>query len=152
MLIQSTRFGEIEVSEDKLLQFPHGLPGFPEERGFAYLPSADDNPFAFLQSTNEPDLTFIVVDPFAFFKDYEFSLDDQIASELGLSSDNPPQIINIVSVPANAEEMTANLLAPVIVNTQSRTAIQMVLEKTAYTTRHRLFPNGFEQSPGKEGK
>jgi flagellar assembly factor FliW len=152
MQIRSTRFGAIEVTEDMLIRFPHGLPGFPHEHEFAYLPSEMDNPFAFLQSTTEPNLAFIVVDPFAFFKDYEFSLDDQIACELGLSNENPPQIVNIVSVPANPEEMTANLLAPVIVNTHSKTAIQMVLEKTAYTTRHRLFPNGFERPPGKGGK
>ena len=152
MLIRSVRFGEIEVPEDSQIYFPHGLPGFPKERKFAYLPSAPDSPFAFLQSLAEPNLTFIVVDPFAFFQDYKFTLDDQLVSELGLADDNPPQIISIVSVPANSEEMTANLLAPVIINTQSRTAIQMVLEKTPYTTRHRLFPNGFDKQPGKGGK
>jgi len=152
MLIRSVRFGEIEVPEDSQIHFPHGLPGFPKEREFVYLPSAPDSPFAFLQSLAEPNLTFIVVDPFAFFQDYKFTLDDQLVSELGLADDNPPQIISIVSVPTNSEEMTANLLAPVIINTQSRTAIQMVLEKTPYTTRHRLFPNGFDKQPGKGGK
>ncbi|SDD77252.1 flagellar assembly protein FliW [Sporomusa acidovorans] len=152
MLIHTTRFGDIEVSEDMLLQFPHGLPGFPDEREFACLPVEENNPFAFLQSVNEPNLTFTLVDPFAFFQDYEFSLDDQVAKEIGLTATNLPRIYNIVSVPANPEEMTANLLAPLIINTESRKAIQMILEKTAYTTRHRLFPNGFDKQPGKGGK
>lgn len=151
MLIHSTRFGDIEVAADMIIRFPHGLPGFLEEREFAYLPTAADNPFAFLQSVTEPHLTFIVVDPFAFFTDYEFAIDDQIAYELGLSTDNRPQIMSIVSVPDNAEQMTANLLAPVIINTQTKTAIQMVLEKSPYTTRHRLFPEGFAK-PDKGGK
>ncbi|TWH45240.1 flagellar assembly protein FliW [Sporomusa sp. KB1] len=152
MLIRSTRFGDIEVPEDSKIHFPHGLPGFPQEQEFAYLPSEPDNPFAFLQSLAEPDLTFIVVDPFVFFQDYEFVLGDQIESELGLTDANRPHIFNIVRVPDNPEEMTVNLLAPVIVNTKKRIAIQLVLEKTIYTTRHRLFPNGFVKQPGKEGK
>ena len=151
MNIRSTRFGELEISEKDCLHFPYGLPGFPGERDFVYLPVEEGNPFAFLQSMTEPDLTFIVVDPFVFFQDYQFTLDDQIVAELECNEDNPPQIVNIVSVPGNPEEMTANLLAPVIINVQKRRAVQMVLEKTAYTTRHRLFPKGFAKQPGKGG-
>jgi len=142
MIIHSTQLGEIEVDDDKIISFPHGLPGFPEEKSFAFLPYQVDSPFAYLQSMEKPQLTFLVVDPFAFFKDYEFQLQDEIAQELGLSHPNLPQIINIVSVPQKTEEMTANLLAPIVMNVQSSTAIQVVLEKTTYTTRHRLFPGG----------
>lgn len=152
MLIRSTRFGEIEVPEDEIINFPYGLPGFMEEKAFAFLPCEEDNPFAFLQSVTEPNLTFIVVEPFSFFKEYEFELNDQIASELGLDASNPPQILNIVSMPDKPETMTANLLAPVIINVQSRKAVQFVLEKTSYTTKHPLFPEGLLQQSDKGGK
>lgn len=152
MLIRSTRFGEMEVPEDEIINFPYGLPGFMEEKAFAFLPCEGDNPFAFLQSVTEPNLTFIVVEPFGFFKEYEFEINDQIANELGLGESNPPQILNIVSMPDNPEMMTANLLAPVIINVQSRRAVQFVLEKSSYSTKHRLFPEGFSQKPDKGGK
>lgn len=151
MLIYSTQLGDIDVPEDKIISFPQGLPGFPDEKTFAFLPYQVDSPFAYLQSVVEPKLTFLVVDPFAFFKDYEFELNDQIAQEFELVESNLPHIINIVSVPAKTEEMTTNLLAPIVINTQNNKAMQVILEKTTYTTRHRLFPAGLLQQSCKEG-
>lgn len=149
MLIKSTRFGQIEVAEHELIRFPQGLPGFATEKTFAFLPYQPDSPFAFLQSTEESDLTFVIVEPFAFFKDYSFSLEDSVLTQLDLSADNLPRIFNIVRIPEKTEEMTANLIAPIIINWQTRTGMQIVLEKSAYTVRHRLFPQGF---PAKGGK
>jgi flagellar assembly factor FliW len=152
MLIHSTRLGDVEVKEDNIIRFPYGLPGFLEEKEFAYLPVEEGNPFAFLQSSAEPNLTFVVVDPFSFFPDYEFAIQDELALEIGVKNENPPLVLNIVNIPDNKEEMTANLLAPVIINLEQRIAVQHVLEKTDYKTRHRLFPQGFLKQPGKGGK
>lgn len=152
MRIKSTRLGELEITDSQRIQFPHALPGFPEEREFAILPYQPDSPFAFLQSLNEPDLTFVIIEPFAFFPDYSFELDDTITAELGIDDDNKPKIFNIVRIPDKAEEMTANLLAPILVNVKTRQAIQIVLEKSPYTVRHRLFPQGFPNQSEKGGK
>lgn len=152
MLVQSTRLGTIEVPEGDIIKFPQGLPGFPDERSFAFVPYGEGSPFAFLQSIIEPNLTFLVVEPFGFIPDYTFELDDTIVNQFSLDSDNPPQIFNIVTVPAKVDDMTANLLAPVIINRKSQTAAQVVLEKTPYTTKHRLFPLGTPQQASKGGK
>lgn len=151
MIIHSTRFGEIEASEEKLLQFPNGLPGFQNEKQFAFLPYSKDNPFAFLQSTSDPDLTFVIVDPFIFFKDYEFTLADEILAEMGLSKKVVPDIFNIVRIAGSLESATANLMAPIIVNWKTRIAIQVVLEKSPYTTRHHLFPHGLPDKSVEQG-
>ncbi|HWR45786.1 flagellar assembly protein FliW [Sporomusa sp.] len=142
MLIQSTRFGQIEIIDNELIRFPHGIPGFTNEHAFAFLPYQPDSPFAFLQSVTDPDLTFVIVEPFSFFQDYSFTLDEEILLELKLSNDNPPRIFNIVRIPEKIDEMTANLIAPIIVNWKTRSAKQIVLEKPVYTVRHRLFPQG----------
>lgn len=152
MQIKSTRFGPIEIADNELIRFPHALPGFPGEKTFAFLPYQPESPFAFLQSVTEPDLTFVIVEPFAFFKEYSFNLDDTVATELGLSDENTPKIFNIVRIPEKIDEMTANLLAPIIVNWNNRKAIQIVLEKSPYTVRHRLFPQGLPDQTAKGGK
>ncbi len=151
MVIESTRFGSLEVDEQDIISFPQGLPGFREEKAFAFLPYGPESPFAFLQSVNQPELTFFIVEPFHFFADYEFELDDDLAREIGLVADCPFQVFCIVTVPDKLEEMTANLLAPLVINWRQRSAVQAVLDKKDYTTRHRLFPNGFPAKP-KEGK
>lgn len=151
MLIRTTRFGDLDIEASVVLHFPHGLPGFPEETRFVLLPYDADSPFAFLQSTVEPDLAFLVVDPFAFFPAYEFTLSEQLTAELGLSPECPPKIYSIVTVPEKTEDLTANLIAPVIINPKKQLARQTVLEKTSYTTRHRLFPARV-QKPAKGGE
>lgn len=152
MHIQSTRFGEHEVPENLVLNFEEGIPGFPEERAFAFLGFHPESPFAYLQSTKDPDLTFLIVDPFSFFKDYGFELDDAVAQKLGYKEGAPLAIFNIVSVPLSFEEMTANLVAPVVVSWDTRKSVQIVLQESAYTTRHRLFPFGLPKNQKKEVK
>ncbi|MFZ3371710.1 MAG: flagellar assembly protein FliW, partial [Desulfitobacteriaceae bacterium] len=60
MKIESTRFGELEVAEEQLINFPHGIPGFPDEKTFVYLLHGTESPFSFLQSTTEANLTFLL--------------------------------------------------------------------------------------------
>jgi flagellar assembly factor FliW len=153
MKIQSTRFGEIDVADEHLIKFSHGIPGFPGEQSFAFIPYQSESPFAFLQSVSDPDLTFVVVEPFHFFPDYNFQLDDSIATyELGFSAENTPWILNIVRIPEKAEEMTANLLAPIVINSEKRIGMQIVLEKSSYKVRHRLFPQGIPKQTAKGGR
>lgn len=151
MFLKSTRFGEIEVAEDIIINFANGIPGFPDEHSFAFLSQGRQNPFAFLQSVGNPDLTFVIVEPFTLIPEYTFQLEGEIVSELELSDENLPQIFNIVTLKEKLESATVNLIAPIIVNWQAKTAIQIILDKTSYTTRHRLFPNGLPKEDSAEG-
>src|SRR5690554_4086507 len=101
MKIESTRFGTIEITEEDILHFPLGIPGFLHEKEFVLLPHGEDSPFSFLQSVNEPNLSFLLVEPFAFFQDYEFRLDDSVVKEMELTEDNPPQVLVIATVKEN---------------------------------------------------
>jgi flagellar assembly factor FliW len=138
MIIQSTQFGEFNVAEEQVLKFPEGLPGFPEEKAFAFIPYGDNSPLAILQSVTEPELTFFLVETFVFFPDYAFELDDQLAADYGFSPEHIPQVFSILTVRESIESSTANLAAPVVVNWQTRVAVQVVLERTPYSTRHPL--------------
>ena len=148
MIIHSTQFGELHVSEDQVLNFPEGLPGFPEERAFAIIPYGDNSPFAILQSLTEPALTFLLAETFVFFPDYAFELDDRLAARLGFSPENMPQVFSILTVKDSLANTTANLAAPLLVNGKARTAAQIVLERTSYTTRHPLLSG---TSPAEQG-
>lgn len=139
MKIESTRFGELEATEEQLLRFPYGIPGFLDEKVFVHIPDDEKSPFSFLQSATEADLSFLLVDPFAFFKDYEFKLEDETAMELGLSLENPPQVFLIASVKEKLTDMTVNLLAPIVLNGVNRMGRQLILDKSEYSIRHKLF-------------
>ena len=140
MLVQSTRFGELEVAEEQIMDFSEGLLGFPDEKKFALMEYKPESPFYILQSMADPDLTFLMINPFAFFNDYDFHMDDALMAEIGLTADNPPTVFNIVTVRDKLESMTVNLAGPVLVNIRDRKAAQWVIEKTQFPTRYPLFP------------
>ncbi len=80
------------------------------------------------------------MDPFAFFADYPFEIDDKLVAQLGLSAEQPPIALCIVNVPqGKMQDMTANLSAPIIINRFARLGRQVVLTDTSYSLRQRLY-------------
>ena len=75
--VSTSRFGEIEVDEKKIVHFKNGIPAFEDEHEFIILPYEDDSPYYFMQSIKSPDLAFLLTIPFLFFPDYTFEIDDE---------------------------------------------------------------------------
>jgi len=136
--LETTRFGEIEVAENEIITFKQGLYGFRDEHQFVLL-SDEETDFCWLQSITNPDLAFIVIEPWAFCKDYEFDLSEEVKSELEVESEKDILVLNIVVVPENPREMTMNLKAPVIVNKGTYLAKQIILDSEEYPIKYRLF-------------
>ena len=149
MIIQTTRFGEIDVPQECMLRFIMGLAGFPRLKKYAFFPYKEGSPFFILQAVSDPDLTFLLVDPYRFFNEYVFELDDDLAEQLKLSADNPPETFCVVTMRESLEQMTINLRAPIIISWQEQLALQFVLNESPYSSRQRLFVGGL---PGKKKK
>lgn len=151
MIIETMRFGQVDVAEGEILHFPDGLPGFVDKKTFALLPYQPGAPVSFLQSLTAPELTFLVIDPFDFFADYRLELSDDMVEKMQISDENPPLILTIVTVQPDQESMTANLLAPLVINQRDRIGRQFVLENTAYAVRHSIiFPDEAQAAKGEE--
>ena len=140
--IMTSRFGEIEAAEESIIHFAAGIPAIEEEREFILIPYEDDSPYVFLQSVQTPDLAFLMTMPLTFFPDYEFTIDDDVEKELGLTSPEEVVIYTILTLSGKEiRDLTANLMAPIVINAVTRRAKQIVLDRSPYTTKHRLFPN-----------
>ena len=145
--VNTSRFGEIEVDEKKIVHFDKGIPAFEDETEFVILPYEEESPYYFMQSLKSPDLAFLLTNPFLFFPDYTFEIDDETLSELNVKNQDDVFYYAMITIPnGSIRYMTANLLAPVVLNSENMRAKQVVLEKSNYTTKHRLFPE-----PKKEG-
>ena len=145
--VYTSRFGEIEVDEAKVVHFQNGIPAFENEHEFIILPYDEESPYYFMQSLNSPDLAFLLTIPFLFFPDYSFEIDDATIKELDVQNYDKLLYYSMITIPnGSIRYMTANLLAPVVVNIDNMQAKQVVLEKSNYTTKHRLFPE-----PAKKG-
>ena len=140
--INTIRFGEIEVNEDKIVHFRHGIPAFEDEHEFVIIPYDEESPYYFMQSLKSPELAFLITTPFIFFPDYSIEVDDETMHELKIQNSEDVLLYSIITIPnGSIRYMTANLLAPLVINTENMQAKQLVMEKTRYNTKHRLFPD-----------
>ncbi|MDD7056746.1 MAG: flagellar assembly protein FliW [Selenomonadaceae bacterium] len=135
------RFGPIEVEDEKVIRFPEGIPAFEQEHEFVIIPYDEESPYVFLQSLKTPDLAFLMTMPFIFFPDYEFELDDENQQKLGLERQEDMLLYVLLTIPqGRVQDMTANLVAPLVINVANQQGRQLVLEHSPYQTKHRLFP------------
>ncbi len=136
MEVQTSRFGTLTISDERIITFPKGILGFPSQRRFCLLQPADDALFFWLQSVDEPSLAFVVTDPNAFIADYTVPIREEQMVELKLSALEDAQVFVIVNKVEGS--LTGNLQGPLIINTLGRVAEQMVLAEKRWTTREKL--------------
>lgn len=135
MTITSDLLGPLEIQQDEILHFPKGLIGLPDCRSFVLIGAERDGLY-WLQSTEYPTLTFLVIDPFLFFEGYGVEMSNAEVGELGAHDSADVSILAIVTLPSAAgERPTANLQGPIAINNHTRTARQLVLQDAEFGTR-----------------
>ncbi|MGG7619644.1 flagellar assembly protein FliW [Bacillus coreaensis] len=142
MQLQTKYHGLIEITEEQVLTFEHGIPGFIDEEKFIILPLEQDETFMILQSVSTAGLAFVLINPFHYFPDYDFSLDDNAIYQLKLSSPDDIIVYTILTIHDPFENTTANLQAPVIINSKNKLGKQVILNDTKYTSRHKIIEKG----------
>lgn len=139
MNIQTSYFGEVEIDEKDILNFPKGILAFEEFNKFVIINSTEEElPFSWLQSIDEKDVAFIMIDPFLFKKDYEVDLSDKVIEELDIESESDVAIYTFLVIPEQVDQMTANLTGPIVININKNLGKQVVLEDKRYHTRHKI--------------
>ncbi len=141
MIVTSSRFGTIDVPDDRAFDFGPGLLGFPEGRRYIIVEIEDDEDYIWLQSVELPDVAFLAVRPWGFFPDYELDVPDDVQLEIGLEDLTDSEVFLLVTTHHDGEDLTdvtANLLGPIVFNTNSRLARQLVLDSGVYGTREPL--------------
>ncbi len=140
MQVRTTRFGLVEIAEDRVITFPKGLLGFSKQTDYCLLEPGEDACFFWLQSLDEPDLAFVVTDPSMFVPEYSVPIRAEQMEELGLAQLQDAQVFCIVN---KVDDMlTGNLQGPLVINTLTRGGEQIVLADRRWTTRHPLVKVG----------
>ena len=136
MIIETSRFGPTEVDENRFIRFECGVLGFPEEKEYALIHTAEGSGFYWLQAVTRADLAFVVCDPRLFVPDYRVPIKTEELDQIGLQSPDGAQIFVIVN--KVDELLIGNFQGPLVVNVDSRAAKQLVLSDKRYSTRHPL--------------
>lgn len=136
MRVRTARFGDIEVPEEATLWFPVGILGFPGLGRSCLLPHGGTAGLRWLQSLDDPTVAFLTVEPHLVFPDYEADVCEADVLALGIRRPQDTALLVVLTLSEDGSDVTANLLAPIVINTKTREARQVVLEGDRYQTRH----------------
>ncbi len=139
MIVKTGRFGQIEVSSEEIISIPSGVLGFPEDHNFCLVDPGDDTLILWLQSLSNPLLAFPVLEPKIFKPEYVVRLSAAELRELRLQSIKDASVFTILTIPASMPEMSANLKAPLVINTREKVAKQVVLQENDQPIKHPMF-------------
>ena len=142
MPVARTRHGDFDYEEDQVLHVAGGLLGFPDALRFLLLENADVEPLRWLVSLDRPELTLLVIDPRLLVADFQIRLGEEDCERLDLQEGDDSALLPlaITVLAERGESSTANLKAPVIVNTRRMRAAQIVLLDAPYSVQHPLLP------------
>ena len=151
MIIETSRFGRIEVDDKSILEMKRGLLGFEQWKRFCLIRHRPDTPFKWLQSVDDADLAFVVVDPAQFVNDYEIEIGDNEAAELEIKNPEEAVVLTTVTIHPQEKLVTTNLAGPIVINAKTLVGMQIVLESDRYSTRHVIADSStpIEQTPEK---
>ncbi len=147
MRIETSRFGSLDVDEDQIFCFPMGLLGFADRKRFLVIDHSDKSPFKWLQSVDEPDLAFIITDPLYFRRDYHISVRRNELAVITPDKEEDLVVSVIMTIPDNPQDMSANLLAPLIINMGSNKGMQYVLTSHRFPVKYYVLK---ETDPGQD--
>jgi len=139
MLIQTSRFGEIEVEDDQIINFPSGLIGFAEDHRFVIREDEAAIPFRWLQAIDNEDLAFVMIEPHVAISNYELELTKDHLKKLNAEKTGDLSVFSLVTMAKKMEDVTINLQGPLLFNLKKRLGLQIIVQDGRYSTRHSLF-------------
>lgn len=142
MRVTTRIFGEIEIADEKIIRMERGMIGFPELNRFALIYDEEkgqrESSIMWLQSMDDTDIAFPVMDPHAVKEDYNPNVSEEIVAPLGTLTDDNTYVLVTVTVPKNIEEFSVNLKAPIVVNMDNLKGMQLIVEDD-YPIKYKVY-------------
>ena len=142
MFIKTRIFGDVEISDDKIITFDDGIIGFPELKHFAIMHDEEkgsDAGIKYFQSVEEPGFAMPVMDPLMVCENYNPQVNDELLAPLGELKDDNIIVLVTVTVPTDLTKMTVNLQGPIIINADEKKGAQIIVEGNDYSVRFPIY-------------
>lgn len=142
MVIKTKCFGEVVIDDEKVIEFEAGLLGFEQYKKYTLIFDSDSQEqpvISWLQSVEEPALALPVINPFMIKEDYNPVVEDEVFKNIGEINDENLAVFIVLTVPADVKDMTANLRAPILVNSDTRKGCQVIVENQEYQVRYEVY-------------
>lgn len=125
-------FGEIDIPEEKIITMEKGMIGFPDLTHYTLIYNSEkergQSTIMWLQSMDDGDIAFPVMVPTIVMPDYDPVVNEEILAPLGELTDENTYILITVNVPSDIKKIACNLKAPIVINTDTNRAAQLIVE------------------------
>ena len=144
MKIETKYFGQIEINENAIITFSSGLLGFADSKEFVLIDMPGNSHFKFLQDIHNSYVSFVMINPWDFFEDYDIELSDIELEKIKIESikDDKFSVYNVVTLGKTFDVSSANLIAPVVINNSEKLGRQIIVDNSKYNTKHPLMQEG----------
>lgn len=141
MNISTKNFGEITIADEKIIEFPVGIIGFPDLTQFALIHDEERGVggIHWLQSVQEPNFAMPVMDPLLVKEDYNPTVEDELLKPIGEIVPDELLVMVTVTVPSDLTKMSVNLCGPIVINSATRRACQIIVEGEDYQVKYPIY-------------
>lgn len=152
MKLKTRAFGEIEIDDSKIISFPGGIIGFPDLQRFVLLYDEDQgsNTIKWLQSIEEPGFAMPVINPLQILEQYNPEIEDEILNPIGEMKDEDMVVLVTMTIPHDLTQMTVNLRGPIIINSETCKACQVIIDSDEYKVKFPIY-DILKAKQGKDG-
>lgn len=142
MKVNTKIFGEVDIEDNKIIEFAGGIVGFPELTKFALIFNEEKGAnvsIRWLQSMQEPGFAMPIMDPLLVIKDYNPEIEDELLKDIGDLNEDNLLVLVTVTVPADLTKMSVNLRGPIIINSETRKACQVIIDGDTYNVKFPIY-------------
>lgn len=141
MKIDTKYFGTVDIEEEKIIHFENGIPGFEEYKDYTLIydiGTEEKTFFSWLQSVNEKNLAFPVVNPLNVDENYNPMVEDELLAPLGDITNENMLVLLLATIPQDVKKSSVNMKAPLIINSDNRKGMQIIVENEEYEIKHKI--------------
>ncbi|MCI5740453.1 MAG: flagellar assembly protein FliW [Lachnospiraceae bacterium] len=131
MKLTTRVFGEIDIEDEKIINFEDGIIGFPDLKKFTLIydeEKENNSNIIWMQSLDEPAFAMPVMNPLLVKENYNPIVEDELLKALGNLAEENTLVLVTVTVPQNIEKTSVNLKAPIVINAKEKKAVQVIVE------------------------
>jgi flagellar assembly factor FliW len=139
MIVESKNFGNISYTNEEVILFKEGLPGFTKFTKYILVENEELKPFSLLQSIEKADIAFIIVSPETFKHDYKVIASVEELENIAIEKTESARIFSLVTMSERKEDVTMNLKAPIIINMEKKLGAQIILKQNDYDIEYKMF-------------
>ena len=138
-IVKTKEYGDIQVSDENKIVFKKPIFGFEHLIEYYLIILNEPEQFSLLQSKDDENISFMLTQPRLFVSDYILDIDDLDAGLLEIEDHNDIIDYAIVTIPEKIEDITMNILGPIVINNKNNFAVQSISNTPHYDNKCRLF-------------